>query len=51
MVKELGPALNQVDMTVGGRIEGAGIEGSDGHGVSKGILRHLRVHRGQKAGR
>jgi hypothetical protein len=34
VVEELGSALDQVDMTVGRRIEGAGIDGSHGHGLT-----------------
>ena len=37
--EELGAALNEVDVTVGGRVEGAGIEGFYAHwGGSMGIL-------------
>ena len=32
VVEELGPALNQVDMPVGRRVKGAGIEGFHAHG-------------------
>ena len=38
VVKELGAALDQVHVAVGGRVEGAGIEGFNGHGGLKGIL-------------
>ena len=31
VIKELGAARDQVDVPVGGRVEGAGIEGLDAH--------------------
>jgi hypothetical protein len=33
MVKDLRAALDEVEVTVGGRVEGAGIESFDGHSL------------------
>jgi len=38
VVKEFGAALDQVDVTVGRRVEGAGIEGADAPLDSTAIL-------------
>src|SRR5208283_6090566 len=44
VVEDLRAALNEIDVAVGGRVEGAGIEGFGGHwSGSDGILRHRRA--------
>ena len=40
MFEELGATLNEIDVPVGGRVEGAGIEGFHAHGRLRRILRH-----------